>query len=422
MSRSDNYGPSSSPEMVVIQKAEGGSLFFDEHQCPCRSLGDRLTGKGRPPTTDGAATCLLILPFLSPLLLHFAKISLLIPCTCDNPVNDIAVFRIPSALKQNLNTNLSCNRCFARTPTPRKTCICWNMLGFGGNMPLNPLNDHAYPHFTNPWCPSSDPLASREPSTTNPNLIRSLNVESVGKYSPLSKIFVLIETDMNDPEALKIYGELLLFREDLSLAELLVDDPSHWKQGALCRAAQLLNLEYEYRLSVKQAKISRPCNVQKPEEDTVMIEPQPLEPLPAWGMKAMGPQDNDEYVRSSFPNPWDGLADNSCSPLYSNPFSYSAASISSSLSEYSAAGSDMEAFSSRTLPRPSRLLNGSVIAAPQSMMGQFSSKVSSSTQKKCKCRVCGKSFIRPSSLQAHIYSHSGEKRRILCSDNEMNVL
>jgi uncharacterized Zn-finger protein len=48
--------------------------------------------------------------------------------------------------------------------------------------------------------------------------------------------------------------------------------------------------------------------------------------------------------------------------------------------------------------------------APQSMMGQFSSKVSSSSQKKHKCKICDKRFTRPSSLQTHMYSHTGEKR------------
>ncbi|GJC92467.1 C2H2 finger domain-containing protein FlbC [Colletotrichum higginsianum] len=60
-----------------------------------------------------------------------------------------------------------------------------------------------------------------------------------------------------------------------------------------------------------------------------------------------------------------------------------------SVSDYSTAGSDIES----------------------SMMGQFSSKVSSSTQKKHKCKVCDKRFTRPSSLQTHMYSHTGEKRR-----------
>ncbi|ERS96096.1 hypothetical protein HMPREF1624_07632 [Sporothrix schenckii ATCC 58251] len=52
---------------------------------------------------------------------------------------------------------------------------------------------------------------------------------------------------------------------------------------------------------------------------------------------------------------------------------------------------------------------GSVPPAPQSMMGQFSSKMTNSAQKKHKCKVCDKRFTRPSSLQTHMYSHTGEK-------------
>ncbi|KAG7128744.1 Zinc finger protein C25B8.19c like [Verticillium longisporum] len=77
-----------------------------------------------------------------------------------------------------------------------------------------------------------------------------------------------------------------------------------------------------------------------------------------------------------------------------------------SVSDYST--SDIESVTSRTLPRPHGLLNQAP-PAPQSMMGQFSSKVSSSTQKKHKCKVCDKRFTRPSSLQTHMYSHTGEK-------------
>ncbi|KAH8676714.1 hypothetical protein BGZ60DRAFT_371952 [Tricladium varicosporioides] len=89
---------------------------------------------------------------------------------------------------------------------------------------------------------------------------------------------------------------------------------------------------------------------------------------------------------------------------------YFGGSVDSSVgSDYSNAGSDIESVTSRTLPRPSSLLNGGVPPAPQSMMGQFSSKVSSSTQKKHKCKVCDKRFTRPSSLQTHMYSHTGEK-------------
>lgn len=62
----------------------------------------------------------------------------------------------------------------------------------------------------------------------------------------------------------------------------------------------------------------------------------------------------------------------------------------------------------RTLPRPSGLMNEYIPPEPQSMMGQFSSN-SSSPAKKHKCRVCDKRFTRPSSLQTHTYSHTGEK-------------
>jgi len=89
------------------------------------------------------------------------------------------------------------------------------------------------------------------------------------------------------------------------------------------------------------------------------------------------------------------------------PSYYDSASIGSSASDYGSQ-SDLESVSSRTLPRPSGLINNG-LPPPQSMMGQFNSKVSSSTQKKHKCKICDKRFTRPSSLQTHMYSHTGEK-------------
>lgn len=90
---------------------------------------------------------------------------------------------------------------------------------------------------------------------------------------------------------------------------------------------------------------------------------------------------------------------------------YYGGSVDSSVSDYSTAGSDIESLSGRTLPRPQGLMTSQAPPAPQSMMSQFSSKVSSSTQKKHKCKVCDKRFTRPSSLQTHMYSHTGEKRK-----------
>jgi len=98
------------------------------------------------------------------------------------------------------------------------------------------------------------------------------------------------------------------------------------------------------------------------------------------------------------------------SSVSSNFSGYYGGSVDSSVSDYSTAGSDIESVASRTLPRPQGLMASQAPPAPQSMMSQFSSKISSSTQKKHKCKVCDKRFTRPSSLQTHMYSHTGEKR------------
>ncbi|CAF9914730.1 MAG: hypothetical protein GOMPHAMPRED_008241 [Gomphillus americanus] len=84
-------------------------------------------------------------------------------------------------------------------------------------------------------------------------------------------------------------------------------------------------------------------------------------------------------------------------------------SIDSSATDYSSASESIDDLNSRTLPRPNGLLAHTLPPAPQSMMGSFNSKISSSSQKKHKCKICDKRFTRPSSLQTHMYSHTGEK-------------
>jgi uncharacterized Zn-finger protein len=90
-----------------------------------------------------------------------------------------------------------------------------------------------------------------------------------------------------------------------------------------------------------------------------------------------------------------------------------------SISEYSTAGSDIESVASRSSlsgrMAPASLMAAAAAAsavppAPHTMMGQFSSKMAASVQKKHKCKICDKRFTRPSSLQTHMYSHTGEKR------------
>jgi len=89
-------------------------------------------------------------------------------------------------------------------------------------------------------------------------------------------------------------------------------------------------------------------------------------------------------------------------------------SVDSSVTDYSSTTPEShEPMQSRTLPRPSNLLGASLPRGTQSMMGQFSSQVSSNIQKKHKCKICDKRFTRPSSLHTHMYSHTGEKRKFM---------
>lgn len=143
------------------------------------------------------------------------------------------------------------------------------------------------------------------------------------------------------------------------------------------------------------------------------------------GMVAMSQSDitprniygaNTESSRSSmdsygFPSAHSSHSSISSASTY--PTYYNSSVSETSAGDYSSASESVDMPNSRTLPRPNGLLGGSHLPAPQSMMGQFSSKVSSSSQKKHKCKICDKRFTRPSSLQTHMYSHTGEKREYL---------
>jgi uncharacterized Zn-finger protein len=122
-----------------------------------------------------------------------------------------------------------------------------------------------------------------------------------------------------------------------------------------------------------------------------------------------GPKGNrtsaDSYGFPSSHSPHSSVSSASTFPTY-----YNSSVDASSVSDYGSQSDSMETMNSRTLPRPSGLMGALQPPAPQSMMGQFNSKISSSTQKKHKCKVCDKRFTRPSSLQTHMYSHTGEKR------------
>ncbi|EME44167.1 hypothetical protein DOTSEDRAFT_71851 [Dothistroma septosporum NZE10] len=127
-----------------------------------------------------------------------------------------------------------------------------------------------------------------------------------------------------------------------------------------------------------------------------------ITPRNIYGSSSSGRASTDSY---GFPS---HSSHSSISSASTYPAYYNSSVSEASVGDYSSASESVD-IPSRTLPRPGALISGAMPPAPQSMMGQFSSKVSSSSQKKHKCKICDKRFTRPSSLQTHMYSHTGEK-------------
>lgn len=83
---------------------------------------------------------------------------------------------------------------------------------------------------------------------------------------------------------------------------------------------------------------------------------------------------------------------------------HSCSRSSSPLSSTSSASSSPDVFSSsNSSSSPAVYYN-----SQQPLMATFNTKATSSTPKRYKCTVCGKKFTRPSSLNTHMYSHTGE--------------
>ena len=117
----------------------------------------------------------------------------------------------------------------------------------------------------------------------------------------------------------------------------------------------------------------------------------------------------EDQGRDSYGFPPTHSAHSSISNSSGFPSYYSGSVDGSSVTDYSSTTSESaDCYNSRTLPRPSGL---SIPPSPATMMGQFNTKDATSTSKKHKCKICTKRFTRPSSLQTHMYSHTGEKRK-----------
>lgn len=160
-------------------------------------------------------------------------------------------------------------------------------------------------------------------------------------------------------------------------------------------------------------------------------------PLAYPGQNGAGATGRNRGSADSYGFPTTHSTSSSVSSTSFNGF-YGGGSVDSNISDYSTGGSDMESIGSRRhhihAGLPSGLSTGMPAGMPsahgmhphhrtsfmssvpppaQSMMGQFNSKVTNTTQKKHKCKVCDKRFTRPSSLQTHMYSHTGEKRMFI---------
>ena len=134
-----------------------------------------------------------------------------------------------------------------------------------------------------------------------------------------------------------------------------------------------------------------------------------------------GHSNSSRSSTDSYGFPSSHSAHSSISSASTFPSYYNSSVSEASYGDYSSASESVDIPNPRTLPRPSGLVGGTLPPAPSTMMGQFSSKVSSSSQKKHKCKICDKRFTRPSSLQTHMYSHTGEKRKSLKYYTKVNV-
>lgn len=92
---------------------------------------------------------------------------------------------------------------------------------------------------------------------------------------------------------------------------------------------------------------------------------------------------------------------------------HSCSRSSSPLSSTSSASSSPDVFSSSNSSSPAVYYN-----SQQPLMATFNTKATSSTPKRYKCTVCGKKFTRPSSLNTHMYSHTGEVKKSSIANND----
>lgn len=130
-----------------------------------------------------------------------------------------------------------------------------------------------------------------------------------------------------------------------------------------------------------------------------------------------GIQSSGDYLRSLFEDDCRALSTGNIEkpshpyglgiPLNNMSSSHGSYPRDSSMSDNSNMGSDTESSFSPAVPRSQASLGSIMPHVPQPVRESYSSN----NEKKQKCKVCDKRFLRLTSLQTHMYSHTGEKRK-----------
>ncbi|KAI9726244.1 MAG: hypothetical protein M1834_009073 [Cirrosporium novae-zelandiae] len=352
------------------------------------------------------------------------------------------------------------------------TMVAENQQRQFDGLSYDPMSYHTRPHFNDPWTPSNpgNTASQMYQPSLNSNLnLQSSGAKPSTVSMPYSTIPVTapsISTGANYPNSIYTGSEMLNMSQDLlspSRASYGTDhsysstspSPSsyvptqspfasvaysqtlqqqqaqqqqqqhhHQTQQEMDRHTTQPSLSSSY-LSVPDDPLRRPTSIvdidSRSTTSSHHSHPSFDDALDAGrGMVAMSQTDltprNIYGTRSqrgsadSYGFPSTASTHSTASSVSSANYPYFApGSVDSSATDYSSASEAYEPLASRTLPRPTSVMGSGLPPAPQSMMGQFNSKVAPNAQKKHKCKVCEKRFTRPSSLQTHIYSHTGEK-------------
>ena len=289
-----------------------------------------------------------------------------------------------------------------------------------GGPPFDHLSYGSGPHFSNPWSSeSSHPHLSYQPMSSN-----NMGFDALAKQAqrpstsslPYSSVPASAPLATSGYSAAPPYGssDLVNFSQDL------LNHANTGYSTAPASVGTYAPTSVPYPTTYSSVA---PPHSQDSRRLSATSQPSYSDALDASrGMVALSGQDlttpRGLYDTRSDRNSHDGYgfptthsshsSISAASSSYAGSYASYAESVGSSVSDYGSQ-SDLESVNSRTLPRPSGLMANNGLPPPQSMMGQFNSKVSSSTQKKHKCKICDKRFTRPSSLQTHMYSHTGEK-------------